>query len=192
MISGVNAVNWAMASRRLRRELLGAWDDWGAIGVACVVLALMLALFIGGWILPATRTLSDLRKTSDDRLLARPIVKRNALIAHAAKPLDEFRRNFPPASLILSITADLDHQAQEAGLNVAQADYHHSKDASGLERYDISLAARATYPQIRRFTAASLTHFPTLSLDGIILSRNSVSDPVLDAQFQYSVYLGAP
>jgi Tfp pilus assembly protein PilO len=103
--------------------------------------------------------------------------------------LSGFYRSFPPETLILDITGQINQVAVRSGMGIAQAEYRANDDRSGMVRYEVTVSAHGTYPQLRTFTAECLTRFPTLSLEGLTLSRATVTDSAIDAQFRFSVYL---
>jgi hypothetical protein len=177
---------------RARFLLRMALERWGMPGLGTLLLGVGLLLFAACWLLPAREQLAALR-ASRVAVLTMP-TKSVAAVDRVKQPAElwqVFNESFPPQTLILAITDQLNKAASESGLGITQADYRLNSDPSGLARYEVALAAHATYPQVRRFAAACITRFPTLSLDGLTMSRASATDPTIDAQFRLSIYVAA-
>jgi hypothetical protein len=189
MVTGsVNLESWEETQNRIRFWLRSALQVWGLQGMASLALVCGIVAFAVLWIMPAARRLADIEANSAAHS-ATPIRPTAITPTTATGALFDFYKSFPPESLILAITDQLSQAADHSGMHITQADYRANQDLSGLTRYEVSLAARGTYPQLRSFTAATLTDFPTLSLDGLSLSRSSVTDSAIDAQFRFSIYL---
>jgi len=173
---------------RLRFSLRAATRVWGTPGIAAALLACAVVAFVAIWMFPGMRQLARLEARSSEPSLI-PMLPRAGAPLGATASLLGFYKNFPPETLILVMTDQINQAADHAGVRITQADYRANEDLSGLARYEMSLAARGSYAQLRAFTAACLTQFPTLSLDGLTLSRSTVTDSAIDAQFRLSVYL---
>ncbi|MGD0504152.1 MAG: hypothetical protein ABSD02_15535 [Steroidobacteraceae bacterium] len=178
------------AGDRARFVLQVAVERWGAPGVGALFLGVGFVLFAIFWLLPARDSLAALKAT---RLAALTLPAREpsveVRVKQPAELLRVFNGSFPPQTLILTITDQLNRAASESGLGITQADYRLNSDPSGLVRYEVALTSHATYPQVRRFVAACITRFPTLSLDGLSMSRTNATDPTIDAQFRLSIYV---
>jgi hypothetical protein len=181
---------WEGLKYRLRFSLRSTLGVWGPSGIAAVVLACCIVVFGVFWILPAVRRLEVIEVRSAERSSI-PILRSAFTPITATNELFGFYKSFPPGTLILTITDQINQVAEHSGIHITQADYRVNDDLSGLVRYEVSLTARGAYPQLRSFTAACLTGFPTLSLDGLTLSRSSVTDTAIDAQFRFSIYMSA-
>jgi hypothetical protein len=180
--------SWEETQIGIRFSLRSALQVWGLQGAASLALACGIVAFAALWIMPAARRLADVEANSSAHS-STPMQPRAITPTTATSALFDFHKSFPPESLILAITDQLSQVADHSGMHITQADYRANQDLSGLTRYEVSLSARGTYPQLRGFTAATLTGFPTLSLDGLSLSRSSVTDSTIDAQFRFSIYL---
>jgi hypothetical protein len=156
-----------------------------------MVLAFSLAVFAIFWILPAAHRLVILEARPLEHSSTASLPTAIPPIADTTGLPDGFYKSFPPDGLVLDITGQINQVADQSGMRISQADYRVNQDLSGLVRYEVSLSAHGTYPQLRRFTAACLTHFPTLSLDSLALSRSTVTDSTIDAQFRFSIYFAA-
>jgi Tfp pilus assembly protein PilO len=173
---------------RVRFALHRGARIWGAPGIVTVLLACCLTAFAIFWIAPSVRRLAILEARSTERssLPSLPTVTGQDT---ETNDLSGFYKSFPPQSLVLDITGQINQVAEQSGMRITQAEYRPNQDLSGLVRYEVSLSARGTYSQLRSFTAACLTRFPTLSLDALTLSRSTATEVAIDAQFRFSIYL---
>ena len=176
---------------RLRFSLRQSVQVWGVLGIVTMMLAFSLAAFAIVWILPAAHRLVILEARSLEPTSIASLPTAITPITETTGLLDGFYKSFPPDGLVLDITGQINQVADQSGMRISQADYRVNQDLSGLIRYEVSLSAHGTYPQLRRFTAACLTYFPTLSLDSLALSRSTVTDSTIDAQFRFSIYFAA-
>jgi hypothetical protein len=175
---------------RVRFSLHRGARIWGAPGIVTVLLAFCLTAFAIFWIAPSVRRLTIL----EARLVERSSVPSLPTVTAQnteTNDLSGFYKSFPPQSLVLDITGEFNKVAEQSGMRITQAEYRPNQDLSGLIRYEVSLSARGTYPQLRSFTAACLTQFPTLSLDALTFSRSTATELAIDAQFRFSIYLAA-
>lgn len=185
----ISTSNWAAKIDQLRFAFRLSTSHGGVAGwtLACAIVS--LSLFELGWVLPAIRQRAALA-TPTLVTSANPRDQiQSAVPSETEGGLAAFYHAFPPESLFLNSTAQINSAADDAGVHISQADYHLIQDLSGLERADIALTAHATYPQFRQFTAAVLTYFPTTSLDGLAISRNSATDGNLEIQFHLSLFV---
>jgi Tfp pilus assembly protein PilO len=111
--------------------------------------------------------------------------------ATSAEQLDTFYRFFPIRASISDSMARLYSAAASQGLSLDQGDYHLSnhRDAK-LARYNIVLPVKGSYMQIRKFVAQALTDIPNLSLDSITFNRQKIEDASVEAQLNFTLYLG--
>jgi len=175
---------------RVRFSLRRGARIWGAPGMVTVLLACCLTAFAIFWIAPSVRRLAILEARSVEHSSVPSLPSETGQITKANN-LSGFYKSFPPQSLVLDITGQINQVAEQSGMRITQAEYRPSEDFSGLVRYELSLSARGTYDQLRRFTAACLTRFPTLSLDALTFSRSTATELAIDAQFRFSIYLRA-
>lgn len=180
---------WNDVRDRLHFALHRGARAWGAPGIAALLLAFGLSIFSVFGVWPAARHLQLLEARATTHA-ATPMMRPTIPISiRDTADLSGFYKSFPPETLILDITGQINQVAERAGMGIAQADYRANDDRSGMVRYEVTVSAHGTYPQLRTFTAECLTRFPTLSLEGLTLSRATVTDSAIDAQFRFSVYL---
>lgn len=80
--------------------------------------------------------------------------------------------------------------AAEAQLAMDEGEYKlQGEGVPGLQRYQITLPMQGRYPALRGFLAGALNGNPTLALDGINLSRESVESAELQAVLRFTLYL---
>lgn len=181
-------IDWTVKRNQIGFAIRIRMSRWGMTQWVIAGALVALAVFEFGWVLPAvlhrmainTRALSVLTTTKSQ--------PRSMVLNETAAGLSVFYREFPPASLILNATAQINSAAEDTGVHISQADYHLNQDSSGLQRVDIALTANATYPKFKQFTAAVLTYLPTTSLDGVSISRNSAGDGALEIQLHFSLF----
>jgi len=173
------------------QSLLFAWrfwrNRWGLLATSIISLGLTCFLVFG--VIPARNRLAELEAShlTSAALERRPSQKEIGPDIH--RTLELFQRTFPPRSLLLEISGQINEAADKSGLHLSAADYRMIPDRSGLLRYVIDMSARGNYVQVRRFVAACLTGFPTLTLDGVTLSRLTPNESTIDTQFHFSLYL---
>jgi len=80
--------------------------------------------------------------------------------------------------------------AVEQKLALDQGEYHLERDKySKLQRYEIELPLKGTYPQLRHFLAKALADVPILALDGVSFNRQKIDDAALDARVKMTLYM---
>jgi len=173
---------------RISFALRRGMSEWGVPGITTLLLAFALAIVLIFWVWPAARRLDVLEaRAIDSSSPPMALIVPATIIDNGG--LGSFYKNFPPESLILDITGQINQLADHSGMRIIQADYRASDDRSGVIRYDMTVSGKGSYPQLRTFTAECLTRFPTLSLEAITLSRTTVTESIVEAQFRFSVYL---
>jgi hypothetical protein len=86
--------------------------------------------------------------------------------------------------------AQLFAAASHAGLSLEQGSYRPAgnKDAA-LRRYQITLPVSGEYPALRAFLAEALERQPSMALDSLILTRESIASPLVKAKLNLTLYL---
>lgn len=78
---------------------------------------------------------------------------------------------------------------QEHNLVIEKASYQLATDSENqLDRYNILLPVKGSYPQLRLFIAQLLSDMPHLVLETVSFSRTTKEDPVVEAQLQFTLY----
>jgi hypothetical protein len=179
---------WKEVRNRLQFEFRRGVQAWGAPGMGALLLGCGLAMFAIFGVWPAMQRVQLLEARALEHL-STPMQPTAPVSISDTSELSGFYKSFPPETLILNITDQINQIAERSGMGIDKADYHASDDRSGLIRYEVSVSARGTYPQLRTFTAECLTRSPTLSLESLTLSRATVTDSAIEAQFRFSVYV---
>lgn len=75
------------------------------------------------------------------------------------------------------------------GITLSQAEYQlQHNDLGGYYRLRISLPVTAPYPKLRRFVDALLEQVPSASIDEVVLHRETVNNPIVNANLKLSIY----
>ena len=135
------------------------------------ILGLGMLVFIGGFyvsvLVPQQQHVDALRQES---LQVRQRAKLS--VNHApqapAEQLAAFYDFFPHNGDLPDLLEKIFGAARGQALVLEQGEYRALKESAGrLMRYQITLPARGTYPQIRKFLDAAMAEVPSLSLDSI-------------------------
>lgn len=168
----VRATDWlAYAGTRL------GWP--GLAGLAALVLAL---LTWQGLSRPLQAALEDARSRLEGA------GARAAVLAPPPPP--PLAATLPAASDAPAIIGRLFATARRAGLTLDEGGYRSSLEGGGtIQRLQISLPLAGTWPALRTFIADSLTANPSLVLEGLNLSRETLAEESLKTQLRFSLYL---
>lgn len=164
---------------------------WPAIlGLALIVVAAGFQFFI----------VTEVR-THADALRAEQAVLRKRL-AEQVNPQEASNRNLAAFYAGLPVAAGSDgmietiHRAAAANdVTLAHGEYRLTRDstASGvpLLRYQITLPARASYPQLRAWLADVMNAVPTLALDELGFQRDAVGSGMVESRVRLTLFLRA-
>lgn len=84
------------------------------------------------------------------------------------------------------------HAAEASGIELARGDYRLVKESGASHRaYQFTLPVVGAYPAIREFIAEVLADEPALALNSVILRRDSIETPDLEAVLRFTLYLEA-
>ena len=176
---------------RVRRE--GARLKWrGLVGIAGLA-------FVAGFVLstlwPAQREIASLRE--DVAQLRHKLKSAGEGPAGSAAPtrasqLENFYGFFPTLSTLPDWVGQIHVAAQRNGVSLESGEYQlQNTGRERLTRYQIRLPVKGTYPQLRGFIAETLQKVPAAALDDVIVKRESIGSPLLDAQVTFTVFFGA-
>ncbi|KQV94752.1 hypothetical protein [Rhizobacter sp. Root1221] len=74
-----------------------------------------------------------------------------------------------------------------------RSDYQRAAAAAdGIERLQVNLAFKATYPQLRRFMENTLREMNSVSIDQLSFKRSQVSQAEVEVKVRLSLWLAAP
>lgn len=75
------------------------------------------------------------------------------------------------------------------GISLPQAEYQLQRNDQGeYYRLNISIPVNAPYPKLRGFLERVLLQIPSASIDEITVHRETVSNPIVNANLKFSVY----
>lgn len=81
--------------------------------------------------------------------------------------------------------------ADKEGIVLERGDYRRPTGEGPLPvPVKITLPAKGSYAQIRRFIIATLAEVPTLALDEVSFQRQNARDPKIEAQIRFTLYAG--
>jgi hypothetical protein len=75
------------------------------------------------------------------------------------------------------------------GLRMKSATYRTQQTEGRIVRYEIVLPVAGSYPQIRDFLSRSMTEIPVLSLDQLMLKRETRRDGSLQAELRLTLHM---
>jgi hypothetical protein len=102
--------------------------------------------------------------------------------------LRRFQNLFPTTDKIPIEVEKLWMTASAYQIDLPQGEYRLESGGLGLVRYHITLPVRATYTQLRSFINFVLKEIPTASIDGLRFQRKNISETLLDAQIELTLY----
>ena len=177
---------WVSRLGWIARRRAGTWAMWG--GVALVLASLALQWLVIAPLEQRIGALESARSGRDARLAsAGQTLERSG---GARAQLAGFYGHFERSDGLTDLLAKLHVAGKQAGLEVRRAEYRMSSPPDRrLDRYQIVMPIRGSYPAIRAFIANALRELPTLSLDQVQFQRKEVGDPIVDAQLSFSIHL---
>lgn len=177
MKPAARAMDWlAYAAARL------GWPGLAGLG-------LLLAALVGDHflVLPLENHVADL-EARVERLSRAPRPAKAELTER--ERAERFADSLPLDAGAPEVVARLFAAATHAGLRLEQGSYRIGTGAAGgPARYQITLPVSGGYPAIRAFLAEALERQPTLALDGLTLSRESIASPEVKARLNLTFYL---
>lgn len=81
--------------------------------------------------------------------------------------------------------------ADQEQIVISQAEFQ-TAGGGGIERLQVRIPAKASYPKLRRFLEATLLALPNASLDRLSFTRNQVANPQIEAQVYLSLWFDVP
>lgn len=176
----------------LRREVQRL--KWrGVVGIALAVLAVALVVAV---LRPMERETAELR---DDvaQLRAKlrsgvdPAAHRVATGPAGREQLENFYAFFPSVATLPDWLGEVHLAAARHGLALETGEYQlQHPPGARLARYELQLPLKGTYPQLRAFLADVLKKIPAAAVDDVVIRRETVGSPELDAKVRLFVYLG--
>ena len=110
----------------------------------------------------------------------------------ASRRLAGFYSELPAPGAALDSIESIHKAATTHGVKLAHGEYRTARDGnSPLLRYQITLPARASYPNLRAWIGEVMNMFPTAALDEINFRRDDVGSDVLEARVRLTLFLKA-
>ena len=158
--------------------------------IALLILVFSSGIFYFVFLLPLVGRLNAFKMQLDDgsMMFTSQILPFRA--PGSSQRLAEFRDFFVASSNEDVALARVFQAAAAQELNLDQGDYRLERDRySKLQRYEIELPVKGTYPQLRHFLAKTLADVPSLALDSVSFNRQKIDDAALDARVKMTLYM---
>jgi type II secretory pathway component PulM len=176
-------VNWRL--RGLARGL-----DWTLV-VALALIAFNVAFYFSA-VGPSVARTEQLRAQAAQLNADHERVPGAAVQRDPRMELADFYGALAPRERVPDLLRRLHQIASAQGLAVEQADYRPVPDPHGrLTRYQLTLPAKGTYPEVRRFLAHAGKELPGLALDGVAFQRQQAGDELIEAQVKLTLFIDA-
>lgn len=174
--------------------MVARWVKYlGMPGVAGVALLVLAAGVLLGFILPAQAQLARATSAAADLQNRHQMALANhtARALPAEPGLTAFYKLLPPEQSAVRLLEKIYQTADKESLRLTQAEYKFTRGKAGhLGSYQVSLPVRGSYIQVRKFIAKVMNTLPTVALDGISFSRESIGGAELEARIQFTIFLG--
>lgn len=166
----------------------------GALGIVALLASLA---FYGTAVRPLEERLrvleSELQKASE-----RPARADVLLTSSKRSGLEAFYEFFQPDALAkddpaTTQLARLYAVAEQAGVSMRTAEYRMSDlPHVRLAEYTITVPVRGSYAEIRTLTESAFAAIPVLTLDQAVFRRKQTSEPVIEAELRFTIFLPRP
>lgn len=159
-----------------------------ALGLLFMALVWPMAHFGADNTRAEARALQQAQVAERERLARRPDPQVDQATRQA-----EFEAGLPLAAGALQALRHIHRSAAEHDVVLSTGEYRLVDESGGrLQRYQITLPANGTYPDLRAWMADVLNELPTMALDELSLKRNAVGESQVQARVRWSFYLKAP
>lgn len=137
-------------------------------------------------------------RTQAAELRAQALAQRQRLVQKpnqdelAAKRLMAFYAGLPASTGATEAIDAIHRSASAHGVKLASGEYRLARDGGArLLRYQITLPARASYPQLRAWVAELMNTVPSAALDEISFRRDDVGSDSVEARVRLTLFLRA-
>jgi hypothetical protein len=101
----------------------------------------------------------------------------------------ELRRVLPSSDVSVNVLDLLHSSAAKHNIRLASGEYRVIREENdSIRRYQITLPASGTYPEIRAWLAEVFNEWPTLAIDEISFTRQSAESRVVEARVRWVFY----
>jgi len=180
------------AQHRLRLEVLLWRHGWGWLLLAVLVILFLTAQLL---VLPKLAQQQDSHRKQLQQLQLEQS-NLSQTIDTALKPtgdkkiLDQLLSVSIPEAEVSDVLRKIANMAERNGVALSQSDYQNSsKGHGGLNRLQVTLPLRASYPQLKQFIEQVLFEFPGVSLDDLVLKRESVAQNQVEIRIKLSLWV---
>jgi len=167
-----------------------SFDRLGWVGLAGLALLVAAIVFAVSIVLPMRDRLHELRTTAD--AIQKRLSSATSIAAEpAAGPerLAAFHAFFPRLDTSADWLARIHRAATRHKLEFASGDYRlERRGEDRIIRYQVSLPVAGTYTDIRLFIAAVLADVPAAALDDVVMRRESLADPRIEARVRFTLH----
>lgn len=106
--------------------------------------------------------------------------------------IDGFYALLPEASSAPDWLGEIHKAAHGASISLDQAEYRMIAERDGrLGSYELNLPVRGTYVQVRQFVTRVLNAVPAAALDDLVIKRETIGTPTVDANIRITLFLRA-
>jgi hypothetical protein len=188
----VNKARNTMGRYRLHSEVLLWRHGYGWVLLALVLLMVLIAQL---FVLPhqlhsqrvASAQLAQLRQAelTRDKGLHTP-----AQPSREAEILDQLVQVSFSEAGVSDILRSIARIAQRNGVVLSQSEFQNSAEGhGGLSRLQVTLPLRASYPQLKRFVEKVLLEHSGISVDELVLKRESVAQNQVEIRVKLSLWI---
>lgn len=158
-----------------------------AAGLMLIVSAISWQLFGA----PALKTQTIALRTQQVEL-RKQLAKQSKPQETSRSRLDALYASLPVASGALVAVKTIHQAAAANGVKLTHGEYRLARDTgTPLLRYQITLPARASYPQLRAWLAEVMNVLPSVALDEINFRRDDVGNPSVESRMRLTLFLRA-
>jgi hypothetical protein len=171
------------ANHRLQR--LG---KTGTVGLALLVFS---AAMYFGTVRPLELQIQQDLATIDDSLLA--ATSSVEPVNDVADSIGDFINTLPARDELSGLLGDISESATQSGVALNRGDYDYVRATSGgiVDRYTLSFPVSGSYPAIRDFVDRALIAVPSLALSSVRIERETIASPTVEAELEFSIFVGA-
>ncbi len=183
---------------RLRADILVWRQGW----LWCAgLLLLVLAAIAWQWVLrPQHQVLLQVQQDALGLRAQRRTATPSAVLPTLPTPADQAEEALERLRATLGSRSGIGLQlrrlyamAAKENLVLAHSEYQRIPVlAEGIERMQVDLPFKASYPQLRRFMEAVLIEMPNVSIDQLSFKRVQVSQTQVDVRLRLSLWVGTP
>lgn len=159
---------------------------WPAAAGLALIAGALAVQFLGVELVQAKTVALRASQTAQRQRLAQQPSQENA----ASKRTADFYASLPEATGALEAIEVIHSIAAAKGVKLATGDYRLVREGGAhLQRYQITLPARASYPGLRAWIAEVMNAVPSAALDEISFRREDVGSDSVEARVRITLFL---